>query len=38
MWRRRDQAVRVVELYDRIDGNSPRFERLFARLFEPYTA
>lgn len=37
MWRRRDQAARVVELYDRLDSNSPRFERLFARLFEPYT-
>jgi len=38
MWRRRDQAARAVELYDRIDGDSPRFERLFAHLFAPYTA
>jgi len=26
------------ELYDRIDGDSPQFERLFAHLFAPYTA
>jgi hypothetical protein len=38
MWRRRDQAARAVELYDRIDGDSPEFERLFAHLFAPYTA
>jgi hypothetical protein len=38
MWRRRDQAARAVELYDRIDGDSPQFERLFAHLFAPYTA
>jgi hypothetical protein len=38
MWRRRDQAARVVELYDEIDGESPQFERLFAHLFAPYTA
>ncbi|MFO7168402.1 MAG: hypothetical protein DIU80_010300 [Chloroflexota bacterium] len=38
MWRRRDQAAQVVELYQRIDGESPQFERLFARLFAPYTA
>jgi hypothetical protein len=38
MWRRRDQAARTVELYDRIDGDSPQFERLFAHLFAPYTA
>ncbi|HWQ12281.1 MAG TPA: hypothetical protein VNL77_05745 [Roseiflexaceae bacterium] len=38
MWRRRDQAARVVELYQAIDGESPQFERLFARLFAPYTA
>src|SRR5262249_48186621 len=38
MWRRRDQAARAVELYDRIDGESPQFERLFAHLFAPYTA
>jgi hypothetical protein len=38
MWRRRDQAARVVELYQQIDGESPQFERLFARLFAPYTA
>jgi hypothetical protein len=38
MWRRRDQAARVVELYEQIDGESPNFARLFARLFAPYTA
>lgn len=38
MWRRRDQAARVVELYQAIDGESEAFERLFARLFAPYTA
>ncbi len=38
MWRRRDQAARTIELYDRIDGDSPQFERLFAHLFAPYTA
>jgi len=38
MWRRRDQAARAIELYDRIDGDSPQFERLFAHLFAPYTA
>jgi hypothetical protein len=37
MWRRRDQAARVVDLYDRLDGDSPQFDRLFAHLFEPYT-
>jgi hypothetical protein len=38
IWRRRDQAMRVVELYDRLASDSPRFGRLFGRLFEPYTA
>lgn len=38
IWRRRDQAARVVELYGRLDSDSPRFGRLFGRLFEPYTA
>lgn len=38
IWRRRDQAARVVDLYDQIDGDSPQFERLFAHLFAPYTA
>ena len=38
IWRRRDQAARVIELYDRIDSESPQFERLFAYLFAPYTA
>jgi hypothetical protein len=37
MWRRRDQAARVVDLYERIDADSPQFERLFVRLFAPYT-
>ncbi|MEP7188374.1 MAG: hypothetical protein ABI901_04185, partial [Roseiflexaceae bacterium] len=26
IWRRRDQAARTIELYDRIDGDSPQFE------------
>lgn len=38
IWRRRDQAARVVELYERLDSTSPRFGQLFGRLFEPYTA
>jgi hypothetical protein len=38
IWRRRDQAARTVELYERIDGESPLFEHLFAHLFAPYTA
>jgi len=38
IWRRRDQAARVIELYDRIDSESPQFESLFAYLFAPYTA
>jgi hypothetical protein len=38
IWQRRDQAARLVELYDQIDGDSPQFERLFAHLFAPYTA
>jgi hypothetical protein len=37
IWRRRDQAARVIELYNRLDSDSPRFGRLFGRLFEPYT-
>lgn len=37
IWRRRDQAARVVELYEHIDSDSPQFERLFAYLFAPYT-
>jgi hypothetical protein len=37
IWRRRDQAARVVELYEFIDSDSPQFERLFAHLFAPYT-
>ncbi|MFV9505752.1 MAG: hypothetical protein AB4911_14450 [Oscillochloridaceae bacterium umkhey_bin13] len=37
LWRRRDQAVRVVEIYDRIASDSPNFELLFERLFLPYT-
>ena len=38
LWQRREQAARVVEIYDQIDGDSPQFERLFAYLFAPYTA
>lgn len=37
LWRRREQAARVVTLYDRISSDSPNFEALFARLFAPYT-
>lgn len=37
LWRRRDQAARVVELYDRISSESPNFELLITRLFKPYT-
>jgi site-specific recombinase XerD len=37
LWRRRDQAARVIEIYDRISSDSPSFEALFARLFQPYT-
>lgn len=37
IWRRRDQAARVVELYEYIDIDSPEFDRLFAHLFAPYT-
>lgn len=37
LWRRRDQVVRVVELYDQMTGDSPSFELLFERLFLPYT-
>jgi hypothetical protein len=38
IWRRRDQAARIVELYGRLEFDSPHFGRLFGRLFEPYTA
>jgi hypothetical protein len=37
LWRRRDQAARVVQIYDRITSDSPNFESLFVRLFQPYT-
>lgn len=37
LWRRRDQAARVVELYERISSESPNFELLFEHLFRPYT-
>lgn len=37
MWRRRAQAARLIELYDLLDSDSPRFEVLFAHLFAPYT-
>ena len=37
LWRRRDQAARVVEIYERIAGDAPGFETLFERLFQPYT-
>ncbi|MCS6880880.1 MAG: hypothetical protein RMK84_12210 [Oscillochloridaceae bacterium] len=37
LWRRRDQAARVVEIYERISSESPNFDLLFDRLFRPYT-
>ncbi|NJN17909.1 MAG: hypothetical protein HC822_17365 [Oscillochloris sp.] len=37
LWRRRNQAARVVEVYERIAGDSPSFELLFEHLFRPYT-
>jgi hypothetical protein len=37
LWRRRDEAARVVEIYERISSESPSFELLFERLFLPYT-
>jgi hypothetical protein len=37
LWRRRDQAARVVELYEQISHDLPNFERLFMRLFAPYS-
>ncbi|MFQ3661884.1 MAG: hypothetical protein SNJ69_05750 [Chloroflexaceae bacterium] len=37
VWRRRDQAARVVEIYERISSESPNFDVLFERLFRPYT-
>lgn len=37
LWRRRDQAARVVEIYERISRESLNFEMLFERLFRPYT-
>ncbi len=37
LWRRRDQAARVVELYEQISHELPNFERLFMRLFAPYS-
>lgn len=37
LWRRRDQAARVVEIYERISSESPNFDLLFERLFRPYT-
>jgi hypothetical protein len=37
LWRRRNQAARVVEIYERISGDAPGFEMLFERLFQPYT-
>ncbi len=37
IWRRREQAARVIDIYDRLMGDSPNFDALFARLFQPYT-
>jgi hypothetical protein len=35
-WRRRDQAARVIEIFDRIAADAPDYDALYARLFEPY--
>jgi hypothetical protein len=37
LWRRRDQAVQVFELYNRLSSDSPNFEKLSSRLFAPYS-
>ncbi|EFO79978.1 hypothetical protein OSCT_2188 [Oscillochloris trichoides DG-6] len=37
IWRRRDQAARVLSIYDRLAADSPNFDALFTRLFQPYT-
>ncbi len=37
IWRRRDQAARVVAIYEQISSESPNFELLFEHLFLPYT-
>jgi site-specific recombinase XerD len=37
IWRRRQQAARVVEIYDQIASDSPEFGRLFTLLFHPYS-
>lgn len=36
IWRRRDQAARVLTLYQRLDRALPNFEQLYAQLFAPY--
>lgn len=38
IWKRREQAAQLVDLYDQIDPDAPEFELLFAHLFAPYTA
>ena len=35
-WRRRDQAARVIEIFDLIAADWPDYDALYARLFEPY--
>ncbi|MCG8349869.1 MAG: hypothetical protein MI924_19050, partial [Chloroflexales bacterium] len=37
LWRRRDQAVQVFELYNRLSSDSANFEKLSSRLFAPYS-
>jgi hypothetical protein len=37
LWRRREEAARVVELFNRLSGDTPNFDLLFQRLFAPYT-
>lgn len=38
IWQRRDQAARLIQLFDQVDSDAEQFERLFAHLFAPYTA
>ncbi len=38
IWRRREQAARVLAIYDQLDFESQEFDRAFGYLFAPYTA
>lgn len=37
-WRRRSQIARVIDCFRKIEDAPNQFDRLFSRLFEPYTA